>query len=198
MAFTGPQTMLNLPCSMSCNRSPLLRLFFGLVILSAFLQQAVGAKLYWTNSDSSKIQRANLDGTQVEDLVVTPPLKMTTILISVCFLIAISVGCQEAPLNDLKGDAQEAIGDARTKARALRELSAEELQEIWAIEYKTIEVTHSDLAALDEQLNELGQERWDCYHVSEDGEGKVFYFKRGKSNAISYLTNLLRLGSIAF
>ncbi len=123
---------------------------------------------------------------------------MRAILISVCLLIAISVGCQEAPLNDLKGGAQEAIEDARTKAKELQELSAKELQEIWAIEYKTIKVTHSDLAATDEQLNELGQERWDCYHVSEDGEGKVFYFKRGKSNAIAYLTNLLRVGSIAF
>ncbi len=123
---------------------------------------------------------------------------MRTILISVCFLIAISVGCQEAPLNDFRGGAQEAIEEARTRAKELRELSAEELREIWAIEYKTIEVTHSDLAALDEQLNELGQERWDCYHVSETEEGKVFYFKRGKSNAIAYLTNLLRLGSIAF
>ncbi len=101
-------------------------------------------------------------------------------------------------MNDLKGGAQEAIEDAQTKAKELRELSAHELQEIWAIEYKTIEVTHSDLAALDEQLNELGQERWECYHVSESGERKVFYFKRGKSNAIAYLTNLLRLGSIAF
>ena len=123
---------------------------------------------------------------------------MRAILISVCLLIAISVGCQEAPLNDLKEGAQEAIEDAQAKAKELRELSAKELQEIWAIEYKTIKVTHSDLAAMDEQLNELGQERWDCYHVSEDAEGKVFYFKRGKSNAIAYLTNLLRVGSIAF
>ncbi len=123
---------------------------------------------------------------------------MRAILISVCFLIAISVGCQEAPLDDLKGSAQDAIEDAREKARTLRELSAEELQAIWAIEYKTIKMTHSDLAAMDKQLNELGQERWDCYHVSEDAEGKVFYFKRGKSNAIAYLTNLLRLGVIAF
>jgi len=28
--------------------------------------------------------------------------------------------------------------------------------------------------------------------------GLLFYFKRGKSNAIAYLTNLLRVGSIAF
>ncbi len=101
-------------------------------------------------------------------------------------------------MSDLTGDAQEAFEEARTRAQELRELSAEELKEIWAIEYKTIEVSHTDLAALDEQLNELGQERWDCYHVSETREGKVFYFKRGKSNAIAYLTNLLRLGTIAF
>ena len=68
---------------------------------------------------------------------------MRAILIFVCFLIAISVGCQEAPLNDLKEGAQEAIEDARTKAKELRELSAEELQEIWAIEYKLLPVSES-------------------------------------------------------
>ena len=71
-------------------------------------------------------------------------------------------------------------------------------KEIWAIEYKTLKVTHADVAALDEQLNALGEERWECYHVSEDGQGKIFYFKRRKSNAIANLTNLLRVGSIAF
>ncbi len=101
-------------------------------------------------------------------------------------------------MNDLRGGAQDVIEGARTRAQELGELSAEELQELWAIEYKTLEVTHTDLAALDEQLNALGQERWECYHVSEDGEGKVFYFKRRKSTAIANLTNFLRFGSIAF
>jgi len=119
-------------------------------------------------------------------------------LIPLWFLLAISVGCQEAPLNDLREGAKDVIERARTKAQELGELSAEELQEIWAIEYKTLEVTHADLAALDEQLNALGEERWECYHVSEDGQGKIFYFKRRKSNAIANLTNLLRVGSIAF
>ena len=123
---------------------------------------------------------------------------MPTKLLPLCLLLAISAGCQQIPLNDLKGGAQDVIDGARRTAQDLGELSVEELQEIWAIEYKTLLVTHADLAALDEQLNALGQERWECYHVSEDGQGKVFYFKRGKSNAIAHLTNLLRLGSIAF
>ena len=119
-------------------------------------------------------------------------------LIPLCVLLAVSVGCQESQLNDLRGSAQEVIEEARTRAQELGELSAEELQEIWAIEYKTLEVTHADLAALDEQLNALGEERWECYHVSQDGQGKIFYFKRRKSTAIANLTNLLRFGSIAF
>ena len=122
---------------------------------------------------------------------------MKTLLIAV-FMTALSVGCQRAPLTDLRGEAQEVIEGARIRADELRELSAEELQELWAIEYTSLEVAHSDLPGLDDLLNEMGRERWECYHVSENGQGRVFYFKRNKSNVTAYLTNLLRLGSIAF
>ena len=43
-----------------------------------------------------------------------------------------------------------------------------------------------------------GRERWECYHVSEHEQGRVFYFKRRTSNAVAYLTNLLRVGAVAF
>ena len=119
-------------------------------------------------------------------------------LIPLYFLIAIQIACQEVPLSDLKKEAQEVIEEAKVKAEKWGELSQEELQEIWAIEYQTTKVTASDLTELDEKLNQLGEERWDCYHVSDDREGKVFYFKRQKSSAVRYLTGLLKLGSLAF
>ena len=119
-------------------------------------------------------------------------------LIPMCLLILIPIACKEAPLKDLEKGAQEAMEDARRKAKEWGGLSEEELKKIWAIEYKTIKVMHSDPAVLNEKLNELGKERWDCYHVSEDGQGKVFYLKRRKSNAVRYLTDLLRLGSWVF
>ena len=122
---------------------------------------------------------------------------MRTILIAV-FVTALSVGCQPTPLTDLREDAQEVIEGARIRVDELRELSAEELQELWAIEYTSLEVTHSDLARVDDLLNELGRERWECYHVSEDERGRVFYFKRNKSTLTAHLTDLLRLGAIAF
>ena len=51
---------------------------------------------------------------------------------------------------------------------------------------------------VDERLNAMGRERWECYHVSEHEQGRVFYFKRRTSNAVAYLTNLLRVGAVAF
>ena len=80
----------------------------------------------------------------------------------------------------------------------MRELSATEIQALWAIEYTSLEVVHADLGDVDERLNAMGQERWECYHVSEHEQGRVFYFKRRTSNAVAYLTNLLRVGAVAF
>ena len=94
--------------------------------------------------------------------------------------------------------AQGILDDARTRANDVRELSAAELQALWAIEYTSLEVAHADLGAVDERLNAMGRERWECYHVSEHEQGRVFYFKRRTSNAVAYLTNLLRVGAVAF
>ena len=35
------------------------------------------------------------------------------------------------------------------------------------------------------------------YHTS-GAQGQVFYFKRRTSSAVAYLTNLLRVGAVAF
>lgn len=111
--------------------------------------------------------------------------------------MTMSAACQ-LQLDDFQDDAQDAIDDVRAQAIELGELSAEELRDLWAMEYKTIEMTTSDLESLDERLNALGQDRWEAYHVSEDGEHRVFYFQRRKSKAIAYLTNLLKVGAITF
>ncbi len=124
-------------------------------------------------------------------------MKMRTTLIAL-FVTLLSIGCQQAPLPDLRGQAQEAIEGARTRAEELRELSEEELQALWAIEYTSLHVSPADLAQVDEQLNELGQKRWECYHVSDNGQGRTFYFKRNRSNVTAYLKDLLKLGAIAF
>ena len=123
---------------------------------------------------------------------------MRTGLIALLAALGLAAGCREAPLDELRGGAQEVFDDARNRVEAIGELSAEELREIWAIEYRTVVVADADMATLDERLNALGQERWDCFHVRDGEDGTVFYLKRRKSNALAHLTNVLRLGAIAF
>lgn len=119
-------------------------------------------------------------------------------LVPSCLLFAFLPACGEAQLSELEKEAKEVIKEVRTRANELRELSDEEIRKIWAIEYRTIQVDYSDLTVLDEKLNELGKDRWDCYHVSENRQGRVFYLKRRESNALRYMTGLLRLGAFAF
>ena len=112
-------------------------------------------------------------------------------------LTTMCAACQ-VQLDDLQDDAQDALEEVRTRAIELGELSAEELRDLWAMEYKTVEMTTADLDSLDERLNALGKDRWEAYHVSKDGERQVFFFQRRKSKAIAYLTNLLKVGAITF
>ena len=119
------------------------------------------------------------------------------IILIVVSLAMLSAGCRQDPLAELREGAQGIFDDTRTRTNDVRELSAE-LQTLWAIEYTSLEVAHVDLGNVDERLNAMGRERWECYHVSEHEQGRVFYFKRRTSNAVAYLTNLLRVGAVAF
>ena len=119
-------------------------------------------------------------------------------LIFVCLLLTFPAACEEAQLSDLEKEAKEAVEQAKVRAKQWGQLSEEEIQKLWAIEYKSIRVTDTHLATLDEKLNELGQERWECYHVSEDEQGRVLFLKRRGTNTLRYVSDLLRLGALAF
>ena len=134
-----------------------------------------------------------------------------------CAVFVLFSGCRQAAVDDFRDDAHGVIDQARDGAEAVAglsaeelqeqavahavrvaELSAEELRELWAIEYQTLVVPKRDLGDVDEFLNELGRDRWECYHVSDDLDGTTFYLQRRASNAIPTLTRLLRLGRFVF
>ena len=62
---------------------------------------------------------------------------MRIILIAVS-LAMLSAGCRQDPLAELQEGAQGILDDARTRTNDLRELSAAELQDLWAIEYTSV------------------------------------------------------------
>ncbi len=67
-------------------------------------------------------------------------------------------------------------------------------------EYRVVPFPGSDAAKIEEKLNQLGQERWDCFWVQPDDSGARFFFKRPtrsylKSVPFSALLKLLPSGS---
>ncbi len=98
-------------------------------------------------------------------------------------------------LDDAQQQTREALEDARRQASQWKKLSEEEIQKLWAVEYKTIHISGSDTAVFDVRLNDLGKERWECYHVTEATQGKVFYLKRPAASSLRYLPlrDLLRV-----
>ena len=134
-----------------------------------------------------------------------------------CAVLVFLSGCRDAAVDDVRDDARGVIDRARDGAEVVAGLSAEELHEIMvshavsaaestaeelrelsAIEYSTLVVLEADLADVDELLNELGRDRWQCYHVSDGLGGKTFYLQRTASNAIPRLMRLSRFNRFVF
>jgi hypothetical protein len=94
--------------------------------------------------------------------------------------------------------AGEALKQLTTAYEAARDQGAEHTENItewvkddWngmsAWEYKIINVDSEDMANLETKLNEVGKQRWDCFHVSEGAGNTKFFMKRHRK---SYLKNI--------
>lgn len=87
-------------------------------------------------------------------------------------------------INDLY---QSLSDQGLTQAKSASEFVKNDWNGMNAWEYKVLDVASADLAGLETKLNEVGKERWDCFHVSESGASTKFYLKRQKK---SYLKNI--------
>ena len=61
----------------------LLRFTFFLLMCLILPLAATTQKMYWTDKESNKIQRANLDGSNIEDLVIIEDTRLSSIALDV-------------------------------------------------------------------------------------------------------------------
>ncbi len=74
-----------------------------------------------------------------------------------------------------------------TTASSTSEWVSEDWNKMGAWEYKVIQLG-SEPERVEKTLNELGLERWECFHIAAaEGSGQTFYFKKP---ARSYLKNI--------
>ena len=75
----------------------------------------------------------------------------------------------------------------------------EDIENLGDWEYRVVELENSDAKSLEGQLNELGQERWECIWVQTSGKTTRFFLKRPvrsylKTLPLSQLLKLIPTG----
>lgn len=82
---------------------------------------------------------------------------------------------------------QSLKGNGVTTADNVTDWISEDWNNINAWEYQVISVESTQAATLQEKLNEVGKQRWECFHVSNGDAATTFYMKRQRK---SYMKSL--------
>ena len=82
-----------------------------------------------------------------------------------------------------------------TSADSARQWLTDDIRNMNALNYKIIKVSLDDLAAVEEQLNELGAARWECFHAVNTDQETVLFFKKNRRSILKNIpaTDLMKL-----
>ncbi|MEY4668424.1 MAG: hypothetical protein RL518_1123 [Pseudomonadota bacterium] len=88
-------------------------------------------------------------------------------------------------LQGASGGVQQALGP---QGEVIQERTKEEVEKLFRWEYKVVE-TESGIAAADfeRRLGELGNEGWECFHISTSPEAARITCKRRPRSPLTYL-----------
>lgn len=73
---------------------------------------------------------------------------------------------------------QDAKQRGETTATSAKDWVLDDISRMGAWEYKTLSVASNDPSEIESKLNELGAQRWDCFHADQRGATTTFYFKK--------------------
>ena len=97
---------------------------------------------------------------------------------------------KEAYDKGLKGAKEkyaETVGDGKKLTGKSKEWLLKDIENIGDWEYKVESYGPEQAKEVEEKLNALGKERWQCFWVESNKKQKTFYFKRTK---LSYLSKI--------
>ena len=87
-------------------------------------------------------------------------------------------------LLDEKVESSKKLLDKKIKGSQAKNWVKGDIENIGDWEYKIVAFADKAHPELENELNQLGESRWQCFWVESSGKNKVFYFKRSK---ISYM-----------
>mgnify|MGYP003972806361 FL=1 len=87
------------------------------------------------------------------------------------------------------------FGDGKELTEQTKQWVKEDIENMGDWEYKIVAFGGKASTEMEKELNQLGNERWQCFWVEPSGKDKVFYFKRTKKSYIQKIPagDLLRI-----
>ncbi|MFC1838857.1 hypothetical protein ACFL1N_04695 [Thermodesulfobacteriota bacterium] len=119
-------------------------------------------------------------------------MKGKIIIILIMFLAADLSFAQEKEEEEsyweiIKNKIEELKSDNLEKSEKAKNWIEEDLKKIGDWEYKVLKISTAETEEIEKKLNQLGNDRWECFWLEKRKDEIVFYFKRNK---ISYLQKI--------
>jgi hypothetical protein len=110
---------------------------------------------------------------------------MNKILLPLLFslvLFPLNIYCAEENNHELsyweqiKKKFEEAKSDDKELSKQAKEWIEEDIKKIGDWEYKVLNIKHDDIDKLEQKLNELGNERWECFWMEKKEKEFLLFF----------------------
>ena len=93
-------------------------------------------------------------------------------------------------------DAFQSLKDkGLTSADNAKDWLTEDIRNMNALKYKIVRISMDDLDEVEDQLNDLGKLRWDCFHAVEKDGDTILFFKKERRSVLKNIPvkDMLRL-----
>lgn len=98
------------------------------------------------------------------------------------------LGCDSsAPVVDrLSSEIDQAFSSGQSVSKA----TTDEIEKLFKVEYKVIEIAHSSSDTIELKLAQLGSERWECFFIEPINGANRYYFKRSPKTFLRYIPRM--------
>ena len=114
-----------------------------------------------------------------------PSIALLTLTLCAFSLTACDKDRNSSPLDEISKQMGSAYDSARKEVTSRTE---EEIEKLFNFEYKVVEIDRGNSAEqLQDELNKLGQDRWDCFHAETADKTLKMFCKRRPKSYLRYL-----------
>lgn len=75
-------------------------------------------------------------------------------------------------------------------ATGLKENASAEMEKLFRLEYRVVEIKNGSSSEIEQQLTALGNDRWDCFHAESSRNALLFFCKRAPKTYLRYLLKM--------